>query len=123
MWIIVHSDQPLKIGAWGEHPDACFSAWRCHATLHFRAMDSAAAGVPTHEHPVEEALAIVKGEAGMWIDEKRGIVTGGQSLIVPAHRKHGFRNIGSETLHVHAVLASAIFEATFDGGTVQRWQS
>jgi mannose-6-phosphate isomerase-like protein (cupin superfamily) len=86
-------------------------------------MDSAAAGVPTHEHPVEEALAIVKGEAGMWIDEKRGIVTGGQSLIVPAHRKHGFRNIGSETLHVHAVLASAIFEATFDGGTVQRWQS
>jgi mannose-6-phosphate isomerase-like protein (cupin superfamily) len=55
-------------------------------------------------------LAIVKDEAEIWIDEKRGVVTGGQSLIVPARRKHGFRNIGSETLHVHAVLGSAISE-------------
>ena len=58
----------------------------------------------------------------MWIDDECSVVSWRAVVIVPARRKHGFRNIGSETLHVHAVLASAIFEATFAGGTVQRWQ-
>ena len=71
-----------------------------------------AAGAPTHTHPVEEVLTVVSGEAEMWIDEKHIVLTSGQSLIVPAHQKHGFRNVGSETLHIHAVLASPIFEAT-----------
>jgi quercetin dioxygenase-like cupin family protein len=38
----------------------------------------------------------------------------GESVVVPAGRKHGFRNVGSETLHVLATLAAPIFEATFD---------
>jgi mannose-6-phosphate isomerase-like protein (cupin superfamily) len=52
-------------------------------------------------------------------------VSAGQSLIVPAGRKHGFRNSGTATLHIHAVLASPIFEATPDGATeaVRRWGS
>ena len=43
--------------------------------------------------------------------------------IVPAGQNHGFRNIGSATLHVHAVLASPVFEAMFDGVAepVRRW--
>jgi hypothetical protein len=50
-------------------------------------------------------------------------LTTGQSLVVPAHRRHGFRNTGAATLHMHAVLASSIFEATFDGSAepVRRW--
>jgi mannose-6-phosphate isomerase-like protein (cupin superfamily) len=81
------------------------------------------AGAPTHSHPVEEVLTVREGEAEMWIDEQRVIVTAGQSLIVPAGRKHGFRNSGNVTLHVHAVLASPIFEATMEGAmeTVRRW--
>lgn len=80
-------------------------------------------GAPTHKHPVEEVLTVIAGEAEMWVDEKHIVLTGGQSLIVPAHRKHGFRNAGSATLHMHAVLASSIFEAAFDGsaGLVRRW--
>ena len=35
-------------------------------------------------------------------------------MIVPAGRKHGFRNIGASTLHVQATLAAPIFEASFD---------
>jgi mannose-6-phosphate isomerase-like protein (cupin superfamily) len=59
----------------------------------------------------------------MWIDEARTIVSAGQSLIVPAHRSHGFRNSGTVTLHIHAVLASAVFEAMPEGGAemVRRW--
>jgi mannose-6-phosphate isomerase-like protein (cupin superfamily) len=82
-------------------------------------------GAPTHSHPVEEVLSVREGEAEMWIDGQRVVVTAGQSLIVPAERKHGFRNCGNVTLHLHAVLASPIFEATPEGATeaVRRWES
>ncbi len=68
-------------------------------------------GAPTHFHPVEEVLTV--------------LVSAGQSLIVPARRMHGFRNSGTATLHIHAVLASAIFEATMEGTTeaVRRWEA
>jgi quercetin dioxygenase-like cupin family protein len=80
-------------------------------------------GAPTHAHPVEEVLTVLEGEAEMWLDETRMVVSAGQTLIVPAGRKHGFRNAGTATLHVHAVLASPIFEATIEGSTetVRRW--
>jgi hypothetical protein len=35
-------------------------------------------------------------------------------VIVPGGYKHGFRNIGTATLHVQATLAAPIFEASFD---------
>jgi mannose-6-phosphate isomerase-like protein (cupin superfamily) len=83
------------------------------------------AGAPTHTHPVEEVLTVREGEAEMWMDEARVIVSAGQSLIVPAERKHGFRNSGNVTLHIHAVLASPVFEATPEGATeaVRRWEA
>jgi mannose-6-phosphate isomerase-like protein (cupin superfamily) len=70
-------------------------------------------------------LTVLEGEAEMWLDDARLIVRGGQSLIVPAQRWHGFRNSGNATLHLHAVLASAIFEATPEGASepVRRWDS
>ena len=80
-------------------------------------------GAPTHSHPVEEVLTVRDGEAEMWMGEEREIVATGQSLIVPAGRMHGFRNSGTATLHIHAVLASPVFEATMEGATeaVRRW--
>ena len=63
------------------------------------------------------------GEAEMWIGAQRAIVTAGQLLIVPAGRLHGFRNCGTTTLHIHAVLASPVFEATMEGAAepTRRW--
>jgi len=82
-------------------------------------------GAPTHSHPVEEVLTVREGEAEMWIDEVLVTVSAGQSLIVPAGRKHGFRNSGESTLHLHAVLASSVFEATPEGAKepVRRWNA
>lgn len=82
-----------------------------------------ATGAPTHCHPVEEVLTVREGEAEMWIGEQRAVLTIGQSLIVPAGRPHGFRNCGTTTLHIHAVLASPVFEATMEGATevTRRW--
>src|SRR3954463_3127600 len=80
-------------------------------------------GAPTHTHPVEEVLTVLAGEAEMGLGDDRPIVSAGQSLIVPAGRHHGFRNSGTATLHLHAVLASPVFEAMPEGATemVQRW--
>src|SRR5881392_802844 len=58
-------------------------------------------GAPTHSHPVEEVLTVREGEAEMWLNQERIVVSAGQSLIVPAGRKHGFRNSGTVTLHIH----------------------
>jgi mannose-6-phosphate isomerase-like protein (cupin superfamily) len=81
-------------------------------------------GAPTHSHTVEEVLTVLEGEAEAWMDQKRVVLSAGQSLIVPAGRWHGFRNCGNVTLHVHAVLAAPIFEAMPEGGTevTRRWE-
>ena len=81
------------------------------------------AGAPTQSHPVEEVLTVREGEAEMWIGEQREIVTADQSLTVPGGRLHGFRNCGTTTLHIHAVLASPVFEATMEGAAepTRRW--
>ncbi len=80
-------------------------------------------GAPTHSHPVEEVLTVRDGEAEMWLGEARALVRAGQSLLVPAGRLHGFRNAGTGTLHIHAILASPIFEATPEGAieATRRW--
>jgi mannose-6-phosphate isomerase-like protein (cupin superfamily) len=80
-------------------------------------------GAPTHAHPVEEVLTVYEGEADMWIGDAHVTVCAGQSLMIPAGRQHGFRNSGTHTLHIHAVLASPVFEATAEGQTepVRRW--
>ena len=82
-------------------------------------------GAPTHSHPVEEVLTVLAGEAEMWLHDLRAIVTAGQSLLIPAGRSHGFRNSGTVTLHLHAVLASPVFEAMPEGAAemVRRWGS
>jgi mannose-6-phosphate isomerase-like protein (cupin superfamily) len=71
-------------------------------------------GAPTHLHAVEEVLTVLAGTAEMWIEDDRATLTAGQSMIVPAGRRHGFRNAGTDTLHVQATLAAPIFEAAFD---------
>lgn len=82
-------------------------------------------GAPTHTHAVEEVLTVLSGEAEIWVDDERGILAQGQSMIVSPGQRHGFRNIGKTTLHVLATLAAPIFEASFDGQAEirRRWVS
>src|SRR5450631_3667662 len=81
------------------------------------------AGAPTHAHPVEEVMSVRDGQAEIWLDAQRVVVTSGQCLVIPAGVKHGFRNCGDGTLHVQAVLASPVFEAMMEGATepTRRW--
>ena len=62
-------------------------------------------GAPTHLHAVEEVLTVVDGQAEIWLGDERSNVATGSSVIIPAGHWHGFRNIGTTTLHVRAILA------------------
>src|SRR5205823_4515137 len=99
------------------NPHAGLGQQRRRPIMHLEQWIAPGAGAPTHSHPVEEVLTVREGEAEMWMDEQRIIVAVGQSLIVPAMRQHGFRNSGTVTLHIHAVLASPVFEMTPEGAT------
>jgi len=124
MRVIAHLDQPREHWRTGVETRMQVSAGIGASQLcMFEQWVEPGVGAPTHRHAVEEVLTVIAGTAEMWIDEDHFTVTAGQSLLIPAERTHGFRNVGTGTLHIHAVLASAIFEATFEGSpdTVRRW--
>ena len=126
MKIIAPEDMPLEAWRPGVETRMLVSAVNGAAQLCiFEQWVTPGVGAPTHAHPVEEVLTVLEGEAEMWMDAERVTVSAGQSLIVPARRNHGFRNSGKGMLHLHAVLASSIFEATPEGATetVRRWVS
>jgi mannose-6-phosphate isomerase-like protein (cupin superfamily) len=82
-------------------------------------------GAPKHTHNVEEVLSVISGSVEIWLGDKFATLTQDESVIVPAGLEHGFRNIGHEELHMHAILASGYFEAipSPGGQTVVRWRS
>jgi mannose-6-phosphate isomerase-like protein (cupin superfamily) len=124
MRVVDHSSNPRETWRPGVETRMLVSASNGAAQICiFEQWTAPGTGAPTHSHPVEEVLTVREGEAEMWMDEQRIIVSAGQSLIVPAGRKHGFRNSGAVTLHIHAVLASPVFESTPEGATeaVRRW--
>jgi quercetin dioxygenase-like cupin family protein len=126
MKVIVPQDVPLEHWRPGVQTRMVVSAGNGAAQLCiFEQWVAPGIGAPTHAHPVEEVLTVLEGEAEMWMDEDRVVVTAGRSLIVPAGRQHGFRNCGNGMLHIHAVLASPVFEATPVGTVeaVRRWDA
>jgi mannose-6-phosphate isomerase-like protein (cupin superfamily) len=124
MQAIIHQSSPREPWRAGVETRMLVSA-RTGATqlCIFEQWVAPGAGAPTHRHPVEEVLTVCDGEAEIWIGEDRIVVGRGQSVVVPAERDHGFRNSGTTTLHIQAVLASAIYEATREGvpEPVRRW--
>ena len=71
-------------------------------------------GAPTHYHAVEEVLTVLAGEAEIWVGSERIRAGAGTSVIIPAGISHGFRNAGTATLHMQAILASPVFEAAYE---------
>lgn len=80
-------------------------------------------GAPLHQHAVEEVLEVISGSAEIWLNEETIQATPNQSVLIPAGAVHGFRNTGTEILHVRATLASPIFEASYmdDREQSRRW--
>lgn len=124
MKVIAHQDSAREVWRTGVETRMLISAENGATQIClFEQWIAPGAGAPTHSHPVEEVLTVCDGEADVWVDDRHVAVRAGQSLIVPARRRHGFRNSGAATLHIEAVLASPIFEATVEGATevTRRW--
>jgi mannose-6-phosphate isomerase-like protein (cupin superfamily) len=65
-------------------------------------------GAPTHTHfEVEEVIAVVEGTAEVWVDHATTTVSAGDSVLLPPHSQHGFRNVGETTLHTFAIFGAA----------------
>lgn len=80
-------------------------------------------GAPPHLHAVEEILTVLEGEAQIVVEGEQRHTAQGQSVVIPAGRKHSFTNAGTGILRVQAILASPIFEAAYDDAreTPRRW--
>jgi quercetin dioxygenase-like cupin family protein len=80
-------------------------------------------GAPDHRHTVEEIGTVIDGQAEFRMEEQRAIMCAGQSIVVPAGTRHGFRNTGQELLHVQFILAAPVFEATYGNSSelTRRW--
>src|SRR5436309_8906383 len=115
MLVLDHEQQPVEV--WREGVTTRMRVSRVNGAVQlcqFEQWCAAGKGAPTHLHAVEEILTVLQGEAEIWVEGERTLSKAGQSTIVPAGHKHGFRNVGAETLHVLATLAAPIFEATFE---------
>jgi quercetin dioxygenase-like cupin family protein len=72
-------------------------------------------GAPTHTHfGTEEVIAVLDGVAEFWVDGETQRVGAGDSIILAAHSRHGFQNIGDVELHTLAVFASARPPVVYD---------
>ena len=121
MDIIGHASEPLDEWRAGVLTRMLVSALTGAERLRvFEQFCEPGTGAPTHRHAVEEVLTVLDGTAEVWLDGERAALAAGQSVVVPAGRKHGFRNTGPATLHVRATLAAPVFEAWFDGETEAR---
>jgi quercetin dioxygenase-like cupin family protein len=115
MLVLDHAQQPVEVWREGVRTRMRVSIMNGAAQLcQFEQWCDAGKGAPSHLHAVEEILTVLHGEAEIWIEGELRHSRAGESVVVPAGRKHGFRNVGTETLHVLATLAAPIFEASFD---------
>jgi mannose-6-phosphate isomerase-like protein (cupin superfamily) len=124
MDVLKHAEQPLETWREGVRTQMRMSNLLGGRQLCiFDQLCDPGLGAPTHIHAVEEVLEVFAGRAEIWLEDDKQIVEANQSVLIPAGARHGFRNIGSETLHVRATLASSIFEGQYDSTkeTSRRW--
>jgi len=118
MDILDHNTQPqekwrdgvmtqMRVSALVQSRQLCIFEQHCEPGL----------GAPMHLHAVEEVLEVIAGTAEIQLRDSKTVLAANQSVVIPAGARHGFRNIGTDTLHVRATLAAAIFEAAYDDRT------
>lgn len=124
MAFIDHGEQPWEVWRPGVSTRMRVSALTgAEALTVFEQWCEPAHGAPTHWHAVEEVLTVLSGTAEIYLEGERRLATAGQSALIPAGSRHGFRNAGEGGLHMLAMLAAPVFEAHFEdqGGVTRRW--
>jgi quercetin dioxygenase-like cupin family protein len=63
---------------------------------------------------VEELLVCLAGQGEFHIDERTHKFCEGDTVIIPARRVHGFRNVGDGSMRVLAIFPSAEPDVTWE---------
>jgi quercetin dioxygenase-like cupin family protein len=58
-----------------------------------------------HSHPYAELLTVLEGRGEAWLDGEKDVVAlePGVSITFPAHRVHGFRVVGNQSLVTYGI--------------------
>jgi quercetin dioxygenase-like cupin family protein len=65
-------------------------------------------GAPLHHHfELEELIAVVEGLADFTVDGEERRVAAGETILLPAGSRHGFRNAAETTLRTLAIFPAA----------------
>ncbi|MGE3803725.1 MAG: cupin domain-containing protein [Gemmataceae bacterium] len=79
-----------------------------------------------HRHPeMEELIYVLDGTCEQWVDREQKILKAGDVAHIPMDMVHGSYNIGSETLHLLAILSPAKITgpALVDVSQEEPWKS
>jgi quercetin dioxygenase-like cupin family protein len=68
----------------------------------------------THTDSAEEILLILAGTVEASLGEETGLLSAGQSALIPAMAPHGVRNVGDETARCVGFFSAAEVVSTFD---------
>ncbi len=124
--MIVRADGECEVEVWREGVETRMYASAATGARQLTVFEQWCApghGAPSHVHAVEELLRVVAGEAEVWVGDDHHRVVAGASVLIPAGVVHGFRNTGTGTLQVLAILAEPVFEARYidPERDVRRW--
>ncbi len=78
------------------------------------------ATTPTHQHHgSEETITVIDGRGEFWAGEQTVELTTGETIVIPPHTWHGFRNVGEHPLRIIASIAGGkpLVEYEADPGT------
>jgi quercetin dioxygenase-like cupin family protein len=115
MIVIRHDEQPWE--QW--RPGVVSRAWATAATgaqqvrIAEQIFDPGMEA-PTHWHYFEENITVLRGQAEFWVDGELRVVEPGTTVVVLATKRHGFRNIGDEPLHILASMSWPINEMIYE---------
>jgi quercetin dioxygenase-like cupin family protein len=115
MIVVRHNEQP-----WEEwRPGVVGRAWASAATgaQQVRVAEQIfqpGTQAPVHWHYFEENITVLQGRGEFQVDGEHQILEPGMTVIVLATRRHGFRNISDEPLHILASMSWPINEIYYE---------
>ncbi len=105
MPIIRHADVPKFLRRAGYHAQRLMSGDEGSASTYVGLSHvQPGSGAPSHTHPVEETLVILRGQAHVWMGDQVYDLGPDTTVLVPAGVIHGFRSSGREALVILTFL-------------------
>ena len=71
--------------------------------------------IPLHTHTADEVFVVLEGEGVVTSGDRQWAASAGAIAVAPAFERHGWENIGSETLRIVGFFGANVLVNEFDG--------